>query len=99
VRLKCNFVHIVWRDGFYDMVRFQEELKYGRSSGVAFGPIDTVRFAESMGARGFAIERAEDFAPTLRKAMELSGPVLIDVPVDYSHNKALGQQLLPQALI
>ena len=50
------------------MVRFQEELKYGRSSGVEFGPIDSVRFAESMGARGFAIERAEDFAPTLRKA-------------------------------
>jgi acetolactate synthase-1/2/3 large subunit len=99
VRLKCHFVHIIWRDGFYDMVRFQEELKYGRSSGVEFGPIDTVPFAESMGARGFAIERAEDFAPTLRKAMDLPGPVLIDVPVDYSHNKALGQQVLPQALI
>jgi acetolactate synthase-1/2/3 large subunit len=99
VRLKCNLVHIIWRDGFYDMVRFQEELKYGRSSGVAFGPIDTVRFAESMGARGFAVERAEDFAPTLRKAMNLSGPVLIDVPVDYSHNKALGRQVLPGALI
>jgi acetolactate synthase-1/2/3 large subunit len=99
VRLKCHFVHIIWRDGFYDMVRFQEEQKYGRSSGVEFGPIDTVRFAESMGARGFAVERAEDFAPTLRKAMDLPGPVLIDVPVDYSHNKALGQQVLPQALI
>jgi len=99
VRLKCNFVHIIWRDGFYDMVRFQEEIKYGRSSGVAFGPIDTVRFAESMGARGFAIKRAEDFAPTLRKAMDLSGPVLIDVPVDYSHNKALGPQVRPHALI
>jgi acetolactate synthase-1/2/3 large subunit len=99
VRLKCNFVHIIWRDGFYDMVRFQEEMKYGRSSGVEFGPIDTVRFAESMGARGFAVERAADFAPTLRKAMDLPGPVLIDVPVDYSQNKALGQQVLPQALI
>jgi hypothetical protein len=31
--------------------------------------------------------------------MELPGPVLIDVPVDYSHNKALGQQVRPQALI
>jgi hypothetical protein len=31
--------------------------------------------------------------------MELFGPVLIDVPVDYSHNKALGQQVLPGALI
>ncbi|HEX4144575.1 MAG TPA: acetolactate synthase AlsS [Pirellulales bacterium] len=99
VRLKCNLVHIIWRDGFYDMVRFQEELKYGRSSGVEFGPIDTIRFAESMGARGFAVERAEDFAPTLRKAIDLPGPVLIDVPVDYSHNKALAQQVLPQALI
>jgi acetolactate synthase-1/2/3 large subunit len=99
VRLKCSFVHIIWRDGFYDMVRFQEELKYGRSSGVQFGPIDTVRFAESMGAQAFAIERAEDFAPTLRKAMEMSGPVLIDVPVDYSHNKVLGQQVLPHALV
>jgi acetolactate synthase I/II/III large subunit len=99
VRLKCHFVHIIWRDGFYDMVRFQAELKYGRSSGVEFGPIDTVRFAESMGARGFAVDRAEDFAPTLRKAMELPGPVLIDVAVDYSHNKALGQQVLPGALI
>jgi acetolactate synthase-1/2/3 large subunit len=99
VRLKCNFVQIIWRDGYYDMVRFQEELKYGRSSGVEFGPIDTVRFAESMGARGFAVERAEDFAPTLRKAMDMSGPVLIDVPVDYSHNKSLGQQVLPHALI
>ena len=62
VRLKCNFVHVIWRDGSYDMVKFQEELKYGRGSGVDFGPIDSVRFAEAMGARGFAIERAEDFA-------------------------------------
>ena len=99
VRLKCNFVHIIWRDGSYDMVGFQEELKYGRRSGVDFGPIDTVRFTESMGARGFAIKQAEDFAPTLRKAMAISGPVLIDVPVDYSHNRALGQQVRPQALI
>ena len=99
VRLKCPLVHIIWRDGSYDMVGFQEALKYGRRSGVDFGPIDTVRFAESMGACGFAVRRPEEFAPTLRKAMELPGPVLIDVPVDYSHNKALGEQVLPDALI
>jgi len=33
VRLKCNLVHVIWRDGFYDMVRFQQKLKYGRRSG------------------------------------------------------------------
>jgi acetolactate synthase-1/2/3 large subunit len=99
VRLGCNLVHVIWRDGHYDMVRFQEEMKYGRRSGTDFGPINTVRFAESMGANGFAVERAEDFLPVLRKAMTMSGPVLIDVPVDYSHNKALGAQILPQALV
>lgn len=99
VRLRCNLVHVIWRDGCYDMVRFQEEMKYGRRSGTDFGPIDTVRFAEATGARGFAVERADDFLPVLRKAMEMPGPVLIDVPVDYTHNKALGEQVLPQALI
>jgi acetolactate synthase-1/2/3 large subunit len=99
VRLGCDLVHVIWRDGFYDMVRFQEEMKYGRRSGTDFGPIDTVRFAEAAGARGFAVERADDFLPVLRKVMELPGPVLIDVPVDYSHNKALGEHVLPQALI
>jgi acetolactate synthase I/II/III large subunit len=33
VRLKCNLVHLVWIDGAYDMVRFQEMAKYGRASG------------------------------------------------------------------
>jgi acetolactate synthase I/II/III large subunit len=99
VRLGCDLVHIIWRDGHYDMVRFQEEMKYGRRSGTDFGPIDTVRFAESMGAKGFAAERGEDFLPLLRKAMTMSGPVLIDVPVDYSHNRALGEHLLPQTLV
>jgi acetolactate synthase I/II/III large subunit len=99
VRMKCKFVHIIWRDGSYNMVKFQQELKYGRKSGVEFGPIDTVKFAEAMGAHGFAVERAEDFAPTLRKALAMNGPVLIDVPVDYSHNKTLGQQLLHDAII
>ncbi|HTT40832.1 MAG TPA: acetolactate synthase AlsS [Burkholderiales bacterium] len=99
VRLRCNLVHVIWRDGCYNMVRFQEEMKYGRRSGTDFGPIDTVRFAEATGARGFAVERADDFLPVLRKAMEMPGPVLIDVPVDYTHNKALGEQVLPQALI
>jgi acetolactate synthase I/II/III large subunit len=99
VRLGCNLVHVIWRDGFYDMVRFQEEMKYGRRSGTDFGPIDTIRFAEAAGARGFAVGRAEDFLPTLQRAMAMPGPVLIDVPVDYSHNHALGENVLAAALV
>jgi len=99
VRLGCNFVHMIWRDGRYDMVAFQEQLKYGRTSGVDFGPIDALKFAEAFGATGFAIRTPDELAPTLRKAMEIPGPVLIDVPVDYRHNADLGRQLHPDVIL
>ena len=89
VRLKCNFVHIVWIDGSYDMVRFQEMAAYGRESGVRFGPVDVVKFAESMGARGFHVGSADEVKPVLAKAMAMDGPVLIGVPVDYRDNQGL----------
>jgi hypothetical protein len=31
--------------------------------------------------------------------MEISGPVIIEVPVDYSHNRELGQQVRSEAII
>src|SRR5208282_5226085 len=64
VRLKCNFVHLVWIDGSYDMVRFQEMAKYGRSSGVDFGPVDVVKYAEAFGARGLLVRTADALLPT-----------------------------------
>src|SRR5271165_2653033 len=99
VRLGCNFVHMIWRDGTYNMVAFQEQLKYGRTSGVDFGPVDTVKYAEAFGATGFAVRAPDEFAPILRKAMDQAGPVLIDIPVDYSHNADLGRQLHPDVIV
>jgi acetolactate synthase-1/2/3 large subunit len=93
VRLKCNFVHMIWTDGTYDMVAFQERMKYGHTAGVDFGPVDKVKYAEAFGATGFRIAHPDEFVPTLRRAMEIPGPVLIDIPVDYSHNIALGQAM------
>ena len=89
VRLKCNFVHLVWIDGSYDMVRFQEVAAHGRESGVRFGPVDVVKFAESMGARGFHIGSPDEVEPVLKKAMAMDGPVLVGVPVDYRDNAGL----------
>lgn len=98
VRLKCNFVHLVWIDGGYDMVRFQEVLKYGRASGVDFGPVDVVKFAEAFGAKGLMIQAADDIAPTLKKAMDMQGPVVVGIPVDYRDSHLLGQDLQPGVL-
>lgn len=98
VRLGCNFVHMIWRDGAYDMVAFQEQLKYGRVSGVDFGPVDVPQFAASFGAKGYVVNDPDDLAPILREAIVTEGPVLIDIPVDYSHNAELGRQIHPDVI-
>ncbi len=93
VRLGLSFVHIVLRDNSYDMVGFQEDLKYGRRSGVQLGDYDIVSYAAAFGAHGYRVETLDDFRATLRQALAEKGPSLIDVPVDYSHNVDLAADL------
>jgi acetolactate synthase I/II/III large subunit len=89
VRLRSHMVHMVWIDGTYNMVAIQEQKKYGRSSGVEFGSVDPVKYAESFGAKGFMIKSPEDISPVVKRAMDASGPVVIGVPVDYRDNHLL----------
>lgn len=89
VRLKLNLVHMIWIDGTYDMVAVQERSKYSRTSGVDFGPVDVVKYAEAFGAIGFMIHAPDQIQPVLRKAFETPGPVLIGIRVDYRDNHKL----------
>jgi acetolactate synthase I/II/III large subunit len=89
VRLKANLVHMVWIDGTYDMVAVQEKVKYGRTSGTDFGPIDYVKYAEAFGAKGLMIEKPDDIVPVMKKAFDTQGPVIVGVHVDYSDNHKL----------
>lgn len=95
VRLQLPIVHLVWNDGTYDMVAFQQQMKYGRTAGVHFGQPDMVQFAESYGAQGYRVTDPDDLVPTLQRALAAEGPVIIDIPVDYSDNITLGNMLLP----
>ncbi|HGA4409107.1 TPA: acetolactate synthase AlsS [Streptococcus agalactiae] len=97
VRLHLPIVHIIWNDGKYNMVEFQEEMKYGRSSGVDFGPVDFVKYAESFGAKGYRVDSKDSFEETLKQALidAENGPVLIDVPIDYKDNVTLDETILP----
>ncbi|HJE95978.1 MAG TPA: acetolactate synthase AlsS [Ligilactobacillus acidipiscis] len=98
VRLHLNIVHIIWNDGNYDMVKFQEEMKYGTSAAVKFGPVDFVKYAESFGAAGLRVNKAADLSKVLNQAFKTDGPVVVDIPVDYSFNQELGKQLLDDQL-
>ncbi|BBZ43458.1 acetolactate synthase [Mycobacterium parmense] len=92
-RLGLSFTHIIFRDNTYNMVGFQEVLKYGRESGVQLGDYDTVSYAAAFGARGYRVHTLDEFSATLRRALTEDGPSLIDVPVDYSHNVELAAHL------
>jgi acetolactate synthase I/II/III large subunit len=97
VRLKLNITVIVFRDGGYNMVAFQQELAYGRSSGTDFGNPDFVKYAESFGCVGLRVTRPDNLLPTLRKALEAPGVVVVDIPTDYSKNVEIGEHIIPEA--
>ncbi len=97
VREKANVTIFVFRDGTYNMVAFQQQNIYGRTSGIQFGPTDFVKHAESLGATGLRVKSQEDLKSVIQHAVERDGVVVVDVPVDYSVNAELGQHLIPNS--
>jgi len=95
VRLKQKIIHLIWNDGSYNMVEFQEEMKYDRSSGVHFGPVDFVKYAEAFGAKGLRATSKAELETAIQEGLATEGPVIIDIPIDYSDNKELGKTILP----
>ena len=51
------------------MVEFQEEMKYKRSSGVDFGPVDFVKYAESFGAKGLRVTNQEELEAAIKEGL------------------------------
>jgi acetolactate synthase-1/2/3 large subunit len=99
VRLNVNLVHLVWIDGGYDMVATQQRLNFGRASGVDFGPIDYVKYAEACGAHGMMIKTPDEIAPVMKKAFDIVGPVIVGVHVDYSENHKLFEMVRCDSII
>ena len=95
VRLKQKIIHLIWNDGSYNMVEFQEEMKYDRSAGVHFGPVDFVKYAEAFGAKGLRATSQAELEAAIQEGLATDGPVIIDIPIDYSDNKELGKTILP----
>ncbi|GAM91169.1 hypothetical protein ANO11243_092160 [Dothideomycetidae sp. 11243] len=97
VQQKCNITHFIWNDGHYNMVQFQEEMKYGRSSGVKLGGIDFVKFAESFGARGYRVSDGTELTKVMDEALGFEGVSLVDVNIDYSDVSELAGNIINSA--
>jgi acetolactate synthase-1/2/3 large subunit len=92
-RLGLSFTHVIMRDNSYDMVAFQQQLKYGRTSGVQLGDYDIAHYAAAFGAKGMRVSGITEFEAALKQSLAEPGITIIDVQVDYSRNTELFAEL------
>ncbi|MDH5297622.1 MAG: acetolactate synthase large subunit, partial [Desulfobulbaceae bacterium] len=93
LRLGLALVILIWTDNSYGLIEWKQMNTFGRPSHVHFGNPDFVRYAESFGAKGYRVERAEDLLPVLKRALADDTVVVIDCPVDYRENLRLTAKL------
>jgi acetolactate synthase-1/2/3 large subunit len=92
-RIKANVTAVVWRDDGYGLIDWKQRNEFGRPFAVEFGNPDFVDFARSFGIAGFRPESAADLLPTLRRALDVDGPSLVEIPIDYRENLRLTDRL------
>ena len=83
-RYNIPVIEVVINNHVLGMVRQWQTLFYGKrySNTILNDNVDFVKLAEAMGAVGIRVTKKEEFEPTLRKAMELGRPVVIDCIID-----------------
>jgi acetolactate synthase I/II/III large subunit len=93
VRLGTAIVNVVWENRQYGSIVWKQDKKFGRHFGTDFANPDFVALAGAFGMPAWRIEAVEDFGPALRRALELDVPSLIVLPIDYSLDVAISQEL------
>lgn len=82
-RMNTPVVVTVLNNGCLGYQKDAESIKFGRHSpGLYFESVDHAKVAEACGCRGVRIEKAEDYLPALRDALESNETVVLDVITD-----------------
>lgn len=89
LRCQTPIVILIWNDSQYGLIEWKQKRKYGRTAYIDFKNPDFVQYAQSFGAKGYRIERADELLPTLQRALSEPTVSVIDCPVDYSQNDRL----------
>jgi acetolactate synthase-1/2/3 large subunit len=92
-RLRTPVVNVIWENNEFGSIAWKQDKKFGRHFGVDFGNPDFVRLAEAFGATAWRLRSADELGDRLRQALALDRPSLIVVPIDYSLDVALSDQL------
>lgn len=89
MRLRTAFVTLIWTDASYGVIEWKQEQRFGRAFGTRFTNPDFVGYARALGMPGFRVEGTDDLLPTLKRALRLDVPSIVEVPVDYRENMRL----------
>jgi acetolactate synthase-1/2/3 large subunit len=93
VRLRTPFVTVVWENNQFGSIVWKQDNKFGSHFGTDFTNPDFVKLAESFGMPAWRSESADDFGERLRHALTLDVPSLIVLPIDYSIDVAISEEL------
>jgi acetolactate synthase-1/2/3 large subunit len=92
-RLGTAVVNIIWENAQFGSIVWKQDKKFGRHFGVDFGNPDFVKLAESFGIPAWRCSSADDFPRLLAGALAKDVPSVIVVPIDYSIDVAISEQL------
>jgi len=94
LRVGTPFVTLIFNDGGYGLIEWKQQNHFGvgESAFIKFGNPDFVKFAESMGLKGYRVTSTADLIPTLKTALAQDVPTVIDCPVDYGENLRFTQK-------
>ena len=93
VRLRTPIVNVVWENNQYGSIVWKQDKKFGAHFGTDFSNPDFVKLAESYGVPAWRCGSADEFGERLRHALGLQLPSLIVLPIDYSIDVAISEEL------
>jgi pyruvate dehydrogenase (quinone)/pyruvate oxidase len=83
VKYDLPIVVVVIKNNVLGQIKWEQIVFLGNPEyGVDLQPIDFAKFAEACGGVGIAVDRPEDIAPALEKALSLKKPCVVEVTVD-----------------
>ena len=92
-RLKTPIVNVIWENAQYGSIVWKQDKKFGTHFGTDFTNPDFVKLAEGFGLAAWRCDSADDFGERLRHALGLDVPSLIVLPIDYSLDVAISEEL------
>jgi acetolactate synthase-1/2/3 large subunit len=93
VRLGTPFVNVIWENSSYGSIVWKQDKRFGSHFGTDFTNPDFVKLAEGFGMPGWRCEAPEDFRAHLEHALSLDVPSVIVLPIDYSLDVAISEEL------